>query len=167
MSSAESVKLLRELRPSDLVELYRHSLDEDARRMCAFTQNALLDRRAFDERWTRQLADPAIRFRAIDRGGAAVGYVASFARDGVPEVCYWLDKAHWGRGLATAALRELLALEPRRPIYGRVAFDNLGSIRVLEKCGFTREGLARRYLCINGVWQDHLLFARLKDDPQP
>jgi ribosomal-protein-alanine N-acetyltransferase len=38
------------------------------------------------------------------------------------------------------------------------------SIRLLEKIGFTREGYAREYLCINGIWQDHLLYARLQDD---
>jgi ribosomal-protein-alanine N-acetyltransferase len=42
---------------------------------------------------------------------------------------------------------------------------NAGSIRLLEKAGFAREGYAREYLCINGVWQDHLLYARLKDNP--
>ena len=42
--------------------------------------------------------------------------------------------------------------------------SNTPSIRVLEKCGFCREGLARRYLCINGVWQDHLLFGLLHED---
>ena len=41
---------------------------------------------------------------------------------------------------------------------------NAPSIRVLEKCGFSREGLARRYLCINGIWQDHLLFGLLHED---
>jgi ribosomal-protein-alanine N-acetyltransferase len=44
---------------------------------------------------------------------------------------------------------------------------NHASIGLLESCGFTREGDAREYLCINGIWQDHLLYARLKDDPQP
>ena len=43
---------------------------------------------------------------------------------------------------------------------------NGASIRLLEKTGFRREGFARQYLCINGVWQDHLLFARLRDDPR-
>jgi ribosomal-protein-alanine N-acetyltransferase len=42
---------------------------------------------------------------------------------------------------------------------------NDASIRLLEKTGFQREGFARQYLCINGIWQDHLLFARLRDDP--
>ena len=41
---------------------------------------------------------------------------------------------------------------------------NLPSTRVLEKTGFKREGMARRYLKINGVWQDHDLFALLQDD---
>jgi len=44
---------------------------------------------------------------------------------------------------------------------------NAGSIRLLENTGFTREGYAREYLCINGTWQDHLLYARLKDAPRP
>jgi ribosomal-protein-alanine N-acetyltransferase len=44
---------------------------------------------------------------------------------------------------------------------------NAGSIRLLENTGFTREGYAREYLCINGTWQDHLLYARLKDGPKP
>lgn len=43
---------------------------------------------------------------------------------------------------------------------------NYGSIGVLERNGFEREGLARRYLKINGTWQDHLLFARVSEDPR-
>jgi ribosomal-protein-alanine N-acetyltransferase len=42
---------------------------------------------------------------------------------------------------------------------------NAASVRLLERTGFRREGYARQYLCIDGVWQDHFLFARLKDDP--
>ena len=41
---------------------------------------------------------------------------------------------------------------------------NAASARVLEKCGFVREGMARRYLCINGAWQDHYLYGLLEDD---
>jgi len=42
--------------------------------------------------------------------------------------------------------------------------SNVASIRLLERTGFTREGFAREYLCINGVWQDHLLYGLLKGD---
>ena len=41
---------------------------------------------------------------------------------------------------------------------------NVASVRLLEKTGFKREGFAREYLCINGVWQDHLLYALLRSD---
>ena len=62
---------------------------------------------------------------------------------------------------ATTAGR-LLDNSPRAAF--RVDSTVTASIRVLEKCGFSREGLARRYLCINGVWQDHLLFGLLHED---
>jgi ribosomal-protein-alanine N-acetyltransferase len=45
--------------------------------------------------------------------------------------------------------------------------SNTASMRLLEKTGFRREGLAREYLCIDGIWQDHLLYARLKGDGPP
>ena len=41
--------------------------------------------------------------------------------------------------------------------------ENTASVRLLEKTGFQREGYARRYLCINGIWQDHLLYACVND----
>ena len=43
---------------------------------------------------------------------------------------------------------------------------NAPSIALLEKVGFTREGYARKYLCIDGRWQDHLLYGIVRDDPR-
>ena len=45
--------------------------------------------------------------------------------------------------------------------------DNVASGAVLAKCGFVVEGSARKYLCINGTWRDHMLFAILATDPRP
>lgn len=53
---------------------------------------------------------------------------------------YWIDRKFWGQGIATTALKEFLNMEQARPIYGRVAFDNYGSQKVLEKCGFIKIG---------------------------
>ncbi|MGN6801415.1 MAG: GNAT family N-acetyltransferase [Ginsengibacter sp.] len=53
---------------------------------------------------------------------------------------YWIDKSFWGKGIATTALKNLLVIVNTRPIFGRVAFDNFGSQKVLEKCGFVRIG---------------------------
>ena len=53
---------------------------------------------------------------------------------------YWIGREYWGRGVATAALRSLLEVIPERPLHPLVAAGNAGSIRVLEKCGFVRDG---------------------------
>ncbi len=83
---------------------------------------------------------------------------------------YWVDGAHQGRGLATAAVEhacsEAVALGLHRVEAGTLV-DNLASQRVLEKCGFARFGLAPAYLFIAGRWQDHVLFQRILHDGPP
>ena len=59
---------------------------------------------------------------------------------GKREVGYWIDRAFWGRGIATTALTAFLRLEQTRPLYAGVAKHNVASIRVLEKCGFVIDG---------------------------
>ena len=66
------------------------------------------------------------------------GSVLSFERGGLREVGYWIGRAYWGKGIATRALAALLEEDTKRPLHARVAGDNLGSVRVLEKCGFER-----------------------------
>jgi ribosomal-protein-alanine N-acetyltransferase len=83
-------------------------------------------------------------------------------------VGYWIDESHNGRGLASRALEAMVdhafsVLGLHRLEAGTLT-DNLGSQRVLEKNGFERIGLARRYLHINGAWRDHILFQRVADD---
>lgn len=61
-------------------------------------------------------------------------------------------------------LPELFDVFGLRRIEAACLLENVPSASLLEKVGFTREGHARQYLCINGVWQDHLLYAFLKGD---
>lgn len=68
------------------------------------------------------------------------GSVSKFEMDLGAEITYWIDKKFWWKGIATTALKKLLLIEPARPIHGRVAFDNIGSQRVLGKCGFVKIG---------------------------
>lgn len=82
---------------------------------------------------------------------------------------YWMGAPHVGKGLMTRALTGLCAhafstLDLKR-VEAACLPDNVASIRVLEKAGFQREGLARAYLSIAGTRRDHLLFARLASDP--
>jgi len=84
---------------------------------------------------------------------------------------YWMGEPFVQRGYMTDAVRAVAPFA-----FGALALHrleaacipgNTASSRLLAKCGFAREGLAREYLCINGKWQDHLLFARLRGDPAP
>ena len=127
---------LREVLPSDLDPLYAHSLEPEAIRMAAFVGQGRTERAVFDAHWAKILQDPRNTNRTIVADGHVAGHIACFPQDGHLEVTYWLGREFWGRGLATEALRQLLQRVTVRPIFGRAAKDNLGSIRVLQKCGF-------------------------------
>jgi len=80
---------------------------------------------------------------------------------------YWMGLPFARRGYMTAAVRALIpfafvTLRLHR-LEAACIPTNAGSIRLLENNGFVREGYAREYLCINGIWQDHLLYGRLRD----
>jgi ribosomal-protein-alanine N-acetyltransferase len=83
---------------------------------------------------------------------------------------YWIGGAFARQGFMTAAVRALIPFAFGNLRLHRLEAacipSNKPSIGLLEKTGFQREGYARQYLCINGKWQDHLLYARLKDDPE-
>jgi ribosomal-protein-alanine N-acetyltransferase len=122
------------------------------------------------KRLERQLADETHPFAILD-GEAIAGSVNLFRifRDGPASgvIGYWIDRARNGRGLATGAVGEILAyafgaLDLHR-VEAATLVDNLPSQRVLEKNGFERIGLARRYLRINGAWRDFFLFQRVED----
>lgn len=101
-------------------------------------------------------------------GGLTLGNV----RRGVTQAAtlgYWLGAMHTGRGYMTRAVGALVrhAFDELRlhRIEASCMPANSASLRVLERNGFLREGLARRYLKIDGEWRDHILLARLIDDP--
>jgi [ribosomal protein S5]-alanine N-acetyltransferase len=84
---------------------------------------------------------------------------------------YWMGLPYVRQAYMTAAVRAVIpfafgTLRLHR-LEAACIPTNAGSIRLLENTGFVREGYAREYLCINGAWQDHLLYARLKDIAKP
>ena len=98
------------------------------------------DRSEFDAHYERVRNDPSATLLAIDDDAEFVGTVASFTMEGEREFSYWIDPARWGQGLASRALRAFLAIEPTRPIYGRVAHHNAASAKVLARAGFVEVG---------------------------
>lgn len=81
---------------------------------------------------------------------------------------YWIDEASGSRGHATEAVLLTLrfAFEDLRlhRVQPAVMPRNKRSIRVVQKCGFRDEGLAERYLQINGIWEDHRIFAMTAEE---
>lgn len=127
---------LRDVTDADLPVFFEQQLDEEANQMAAFTKKDPTDRDAFMAHWDKVRADETITIRTVVFDGEVAGYVVSHRWFGDPEISYWIGKEYWGRGIATAALREFLPSVEARPLYARVAKDNIASNRILEKCGF-------------------------------
>lgn len=128
--------VLREVVESDLPVFFEHQQDPEATAMADFPAR---DREAFDAHWARLLADDTLTKKTIVFEGQVAGNIGSWHQDGRRLVGYWLGKEFWGKGLATQALAELIDELGTRPLHAYVAKTNIGSIRVLEKCGFVRE----------------------------
>ena len=141
--------VLREVHDSDLPVFYRQMNDPEAAHMAAFTPENPADWDAFEARWKRIRSSDALT-RTILADGDVVGNAAVYGEPGEREVTYWVDRAYWGRGVATAALRGLLDEVSERPLYARAAADNAGSRRVLEKCGFRFSAHASGYANARG-----------------
>jgi ribosomal-protein-alanine N-acetyltransferase len=135
-----------------------------------------LTRAAFRRRIRRYAedlrADQSYAFVIIRSSDNALvgGLTLANIRRGVAQAAslgYWMGKPYVRQGYMTAAVRTVIAfafstLRLHRLEAACIPTNN-ASIRLLEKTGFVREGYARDYLCINGIWQDHLLYGRLKD----
>jgi len=129
------------------------------------------------KRYAQEMQDdaayPLFLFRESDGallGGLTLGQV----RRGVSQTAtlgYWIGAPFAGRGYMSTGVRAAMGyafdeLRLRR-VEAACLPHNDASIRLLDRVGFKREGYARKYLCINGSWQDHLLFALLREDFLP
>ncbi len=131
---------LRPTRVEDLEHLFQFQLDEEATVMAAFTPAQRTDKSAFLSKYSKLLDEPTVNMKTILLNDNIIGSISKFELEGKAELTYWIDRKFWGKGIATIALQKLLADEPARPIYGRTAFDNIASQKVLEKCGFHKIG---------------------------
>jgi [ribosomal protein S5]-alanine N-acetyltransferase len=108
-------------------------------------------------------------FRSND-GRMVGGLTLANVRRGVAQagsLGYWMGFPYARQGYMTAAVRAVIPFAFSTLRLHRLEAacipTNGASIRLLENTGFVREGYAREYLCINGIWQDHLLYGRLRD----
>lgn len=138
MEKAELKIILKPTTFDDLETLYLFQTDQEAIYMAAFTPLNPEDKSAFIEKYSALLINPEIHQQTIWLNKKIVGSIAKFSIDGDAEITYWIDKLYWGKGIAKKALKQFLEIESTRPIFGRVAFDNFPSQKVLESNGFIK-----------------------------
>ena len=128
---------LRPVTEDDLPVFYTHQADPEAAARAVWTPR---DEPAFYAHWHTIMRDPDVVLRTIEVDGEVAGSVVSWPHDGRRDVGYWIGREHWGRGVATAALRAFLDVDRHRPLYADPFESNTGSIAVLRRCGFTEAG---------------------------
>ena len=130
---------MREVRESDLETFYLQQADPESAAMAEFESR---DRETSLARWHQIMANSSGFERTIVVAGpggkeTVAGHVVCWEHDGLREVGYWVGREFWGRGVATEAVRQLVAIVSHRPLFAWAAAHNAGSQRVLEKNGFT------------------------------
>ena len=127
---------LRNVEDRDLEVFFDHQADPQAVEMAAFPAR---DKEQFAAHWAKVRADDALVVRTIVADGEVAGNIGSWPDNGQQLLGYWVGREWWGRGVATQAVALLVDELSLRPLYAHVARHNVGSIRVLEKCGFRRD----------------------------
>lgn len=141
----ENELILKKTEMADLEHFFQFQLDKEAGYLAAFMPKDPTDKAAYLKKMTNLLIDSTVNMQTIFVNNRIVGSVSKFEMEGDYEITYWIDKTFWGKGITTKALKKFLTIEDARPIFGRVAFDNFGSQRVLEKCGFEKIGNDRGF----------------------
>ena len=164
--------LIREWRRGDEVSLVRHANNPKVagKLRDIFPHPYTL---ADAERWIAHAGgrNPTTDF-ALVVNGEAIGGIGLTPKEDVDrrsvEIGYWLGEDHWGKGIATAAVRAIsdyaFANFDVCRIYATVFESNPASIRVLEKAGYSCEGRHRKAVTKNGITMDSLMYALVKDD---
>ena len=149
---------LRPSTPNDASVIFQIESDPEARQMAAFGGADDDSEAAFRARWERMLADSTVSARTVLWNGRIVGSVHHFPLFNKPSVAYWIAREVWGKGIATRALTAFLQEMPTRPLFARVATDNVASRKVLENCGFVRIGADRGFARFRGAEIEELIY---------
>ncbi|WP_332108069.1 GNAT family N-acetyltransferase [Phytohabitans suffuscus] len=136
---------LRPVDDADLDALFDQMRDPESVQLAAFVARDPDDRAAFDRHMSKLRSSPDVTLHAVTLDGDLVGSIGSFVVDGDTEVTYWIDRSVWGQGVASRALAILLDTVSVRPLHARAASDNLASLKVLRKAGFTVVGVETSY----------------------
>jgi RimJ/RimL family protein N-acetyltransferase len=129
---------LRDVEEPDLEVFFEQEQDPEATRRSQFPPR---DRERFMTHWTTKvLGDPTVLVQTVTVNGTPAGNVVSWWDEDRRFLGYWFGRPYWGRGIGTRAVTLFLQREQTRPLYADPYTGNTGSVRLLERCGFTRAG---------------------------
>lgn len=131
---------LRNVLSDDLPIFFDQQKDVESNIMAAFISRDPNDKNAFDKHWVKIRNNKEIISRTILVDAQISVYIVSFIMGEKREVGYWIGKDYWGKGIVTSVLTKFISEIKIRPLSAHVAFDNYGSIKVLEKTGFIKIG---------------------------
>ena len=129
----------------DLNILFTFQLDEQANYLAAFTPSNYNNVEAYLSKWKAIVNNPEIDMQSVWLEEELVGSVLYFTMEGETNVSYIIDRKHWGKGFAKQALKLFLEQAPPTLFYGRTAYDNFGSQKVLEANGFEKIGSEKAF----------------------
>lgn len=128
---------LRPTNASDIELFYTHQLDPVSTDLAKVHARS---RESFNAHWDAILNDPNTFARTILYDGEVVGLINTFPVKDERHIGYWIDRAHWGKGIASGAIARMVELDLSRPLHAIVAIDNVGSMKALVRSGFIRIG---------------------------
>ncbi|KAG5061655.1 hypothetical protein AAZX31_01G221900 [Glycine max] len=176
----ESVDLgeicLRPLQVSDLDDLLVWTSDEKVAAFCSWDPYSSKDEGI---NFIQNIASKFLWCRAICLKDRAIGCISlssnsehDKSRSRSAELGYVLGSKYWGKGVATVAVKKVVKaalseLPHLERIEALVDVFNVGSQRVLEKAGFQKEGILRKYIFQKGKPRDMVIFSLLSTDPKP
>ena len=117
------------------------------------------------------MKDTSARLFAIDLNGEAIGSIGAIFKEDIyrlnVEIGYWLAEQHWGKGIATTAIRLITTWifdnnSDIERVYAEPFADNAGSRRVLEKAGYVHEATFKRNVIKNGLIKDSMIYSLLR-----
>ncbi|MFF7308722.1 GNAT family N-acetyltransferase [Streptomyces sp. NPDC008137] len=132
---------LRDVVEADLEFFLAYEHDPEAARRSRFTPRP---RDAFMRQWkAKVLGDDTVFVQTVTVDGDVAGSVVAWWAGDRRFLGYWLGRPYWGRGIGGRALALFLEREQNRPLYADPHSGNTGSVRLLEKQGFRRDGVVR------------------------
>ena len=129
----------------DLETLFAFQTNKDGIWMAAFTVEDPSDKEFYMNKWTKIVVNPDIRMQTIRFDNKIVGSVIHFDVMEETNISYWIDQQYWGKGFATEGLKTFINDTTKRPLFARIAYDNYGSQKVVEKCGFLKIGTGKGF----------------------